>query len=146
MLGKHHYESLHAWGLRELGLELHMKPWQNVLLLQFRTEPDSVMWEEDSQWKAGGRCGWGCWAPRILFMTYNYNIYAVYIICTHICVHDIFLPKDAVILVTFSVKIFWKLWWFFCLILFSFILFLFWWHHSPKTWKSLICIRHAFSK
>lgn len=32
-----------AWGLRELGPQLPVKPWQSVLLLEFGTEPDTMM-------------------------------------------------------------------------------------------------------
>lgn len=32
-----------AWGLRELGPQLPVKPWQSVLLLEFGTEPDTTM-------------------------------------------------------------------------------------------------------
>lgn len=38
-------------------------------------------------------------------MAYDYNIYTIYTICTHVWVHSIFLPKDAVILVTYLDKI-----------------------------------------
>lgn len=55
--------------------------------------------------ETGGRCGRECWALRVLFMAYEYNIYTIYTICTHVWVHNIFLPKDAVISVTYLDKI-----------------------------------------
>lgn len=38
-------------------------------------------------------------------MAYEYNIYTIHTICTHVWVHNIFLPKDAVISVTYLDKI-----------------------------------------
>lgn len=140
-----------AWGQRVLGPQLPIKPWQSVLLREVGTEPDTMMdvGRTASQWNRSQ-----VWVKVLgseifihgLYLSYIYT-HHIYYIHTHIGTQHIFAQRCCNFSHIFGQNTFENSDFFFFLrYLFSLILFLFWWHHSPKIWKSSICIRQAFSK